>query len=73
MDGSNITIKNLRIKGFKVGLMAENIPGLTIEDSDFSYNYRPRLKSIREREDLSDWLSYHDNEEDQRLKFRTIT
>jgi nitrous oxidase accessory protein NosD len=31
----------------------------------FSYNYRPRLRSIREREDFSDWLSYHHNEQDE--------
>ena len=69
VDGSNITIKNLIIRGFKVGILAEDIQGLVIENSDFSYNYRPRLKSIREREDLSDWLSYHDNENDEWLRY----
>jgi parallel beta-helix repeat protein len=68
-DGSNIIIKNLNIRGFKVGLMAEGVPGIRIEESNFSYNYRPKLKSRREREDLSDWLSYHNNEEDEWLRF----
>ncbi|NNF34851.1 MAG: hypothetical protein HKN68_12120, partial [Saprospiraceae bacterium] len=68
-NASNVTIKNLNIRGFKVGLLADSIPGLTIENCNFSYNYRPRMKSIREREDISDWLSYHDNEEDEWLRF----
>ena len=63
--GSQITIKNVIVKGYKAGLMATGIEGLTIEDADFSYNYRQRLKSKREKEDLSDWLSYHNNENDE--------
>jgi parallel beta-helix repeat protein len=65
VNGNNITIKNVILRGFKTGLLADSIAGLKIEKCDFSYNYRPKLKSIREREDLSDWLSYHDNEKDQ--------
>lgn len=68
-DGKNITIKNLNIRGFKIGLYAENVENLKIENSDFSYNYRPRLHSIREKEDITDWLSYHDNENDQWKRF----
>ncbi len=68
-NASNVTIRNLNIRGFKVGLLADSVPGLTIENCDFSYNYRPRMKSIREREDISDWLSYHDNEADEWLRY----
>jgi len=68
--GQNITIKNARVHGFKVALLAHGgSAGLTIEDSDFSYNYRPRLRSIREREDFSDWLSYHQNEHGEWLRY----
>lgn len=67
--GKNITIKNLKIRGFKIGLMAEGVEHLIIENCDFSYNYRPKLHSIREREDITDWLSYHDNETDQWKRF----
>ncbi|MEK7257722.1 MAG: right-handed parallel beta-helix repeat-containing protein, partial [Bacteroidota bacterium] len=38
-------------------------------DCDFSYNWRPRLYSIREREDFSDWLSFHQNEKDEWLRY----
>ena len=68
-NGSRITIKNLTVKGFKVALLAEGVDSLQLIDCDFSYNYRPRLKSIREREDLSDWLSYHQNDEDEWLRY----
>jgi parallel beta-helix repeat protein len=69
VDGTNITIKNLNIHGYKVGLLAENVDSLKIINSDFSYNYRQRLKSTREKEDLSDWMSYHNNEEDEWLRY----
>lgn len=67
--GKNITIKNLNARGYRVALMAENVQGLTIHNSDLSHNYRQRLYSIREREDLSDWLSYHQNEKDEWLRY----
>lgn len=67
--GKNITIKNLAAKGYKVALYATGVEGLTIENCDFSYNYRPRLASTQEAEDLSDWMSYHQNEKDQWLRY----
>jgi hypothetical protein len=67
--GKNITLKNARARGYKIALYAEGVEGLTLENCDFSYNYRPRLRSTREREDLSDWLSYHQNEQDEWLRY----
>lgn len=69
VKGKNITLKNARARGYKVALFAEGVEGLTLENCDFSYNYRPRLRSIREREDFSDWLSYHHNEQDEWLRY----
>ena len=69
VKGKNISIKNARIRGYKVALLADGAENLTIENCDFSYNYRPRLRSIREREDFSDWLSYHHNEKDEWLRY----
>ncbi len=65
LKGKNITLKNAKARGYKIAVYAENVEGLTLENCDFSYNYRPRLRSIREREDFSDWLSYHHNEQDE--------
>ena len=69
VEGKDITIKNLKVHGFKVGLAARNTDGLKIIDSDFSYNWKQRLKSTPEREDLSDWMSYHTNENDEWLRY----
>jgi parallel beta-helix repeat protein len=67
--GKNITLKNAQVKGYKVALMATDAEGLTLENCDFSYNYRPKLRSGREHEDVSDWLSYHQNDHDEWLRY----
>ena len=68
-SGKNITIRNLRARGYKVALLARGIQGLTIEHCDFSYNYRQHLYSTQQKEDLSDWMSYHQNEKDEWLRY----
>ena len=69
IKGKNITIKNLIAKGYKVALLARGVDGLVIENCDFSYNYRQHLNSTQEKEDISDWMSYHHNEADQWLRY----
>src|SRR6266480_4726922 len=68
-DGKNITIKNLHAKGYKIALMAKNVEGLKIEHCDLSYNYRQHLNSSQEKEDISDWMSYHQNEKDEWTRY----
>lgn len=68
-NGRNITIKNLKAHGYKVALMGTNVKGLKIENCDFSYNYRKHLNSTQEKEDLSDWMSYDQNEKDEWLRY----
>ena len=68
-NGRNITIKNLSARGYKVAIMAQNVEGLKLEHCDFSYNYRQHLNSTQEKEDLSDWMSYHQNEKDEWLRY----
>jgi parallel beta-helix repeat protein len=68
-NGKNITIKNLKARGYKIALLARNVEGLTISNCDFSYNYRPKLNSTQEKEDISDWMSYHHNEKDEWLRY----
>lgn len=67
--GSAITIKNAKIKGYKIGLLAKHVKHILIDSSDLSNNFRQHLNSNRLREDLSDWQSYHDNEKDQWMRF----
>lgn len=69
VKGKNVTVRNARVRGFKVALLADGVEGLTLENCDFSYNYRPKLYSARERECFSDWLSYHQNEKDEWLRY----
>ncbi len=69
IKGRNITLKNAVLRGFKVAIFAEGVDSLRLLDCDLSYNWRPRLRSIREREDFSDWLSYHQNDKDEWLRY----
>lgn len=68
VKGKGITIKNLRVRGYRNGVVAIDCPRLTIADSDFSYNYKPKLLSTLEREDGADWMSFHRNENDEWLR-----
>jgi parallel beta-helix repeat protein len=68
-NSQNVTIKNLKAKGYKVALLARNTDHLTIDNCDFSYNYRQHLNSSQEKEDISDWLSHHHNEKDEWLRY----
>ncbi len=69
IKGKNITLKNATVRGFKVAIFADGVDSLRLLDCDLSYNWRPRLRSIREREDFSDWLSYHQNDKDEWLRY----
>lgn len=68
-NGKNITIKNLEARGYKIALMATNVDGLKIENCNFSYNYRQHLNSTQEKENISDWMSYHQNEKDEWMRY----
>jgi len=69
IKGNNITIKNARVSGYKVAIIAVGCKDLKIENSDFSYNYRHQLQSGLTHEDVSDWMSFHHNENDEWLRF----
>jgi len=69
VSGKNVTIKNAHVRGYKIGLIAKDSPGLKILDSDFSYNYKQHLKSGIEKENEDDWQSYHQNEKDEWLRY----
>jgi len=68
-NSKHITIKNLKASGYKVGLLAKDVESLTLENCDLSYNYRAHLNSTQEKEDISDWMSYHHNEKDEWLRY----
>jgi len=68
-NSKNVTIKNLKAKGYKIALRATNVEKLTLDNCDLSYNYRQHLNSSQEKEDISDWMSYHHNEKDEWLRY----
>ncbi|MGZ8541286.1 MAG: right-handed parallel beta-helix repeat-containing protein [Chitinophagaceae bacterium] len=68
-NSRNVTIKNLKARGYKVAFLAKNVEKLTLDNCDFSYNYRQYLNSTQEKEDISDWMSYHQNEKDEWLRY----
>lgn len=65
--GRNITIRNVKVRGYKVGIHASSASGLMIEDVDISRNYRQRLLSTPEAEDAVDWMFPHDNDDHEWL------
>ncbi|HEX5474392.1 MAG TPA: NosD domain-containing protein [Vicinamibacterales bacterium] len=65
--GDDVTIRNLHVRGFKVGLLARGTSRLHVTGGDFSYGWKARLYSVITHESLLDWLSYHDNEHDEWL------
>lgn len=69
VQGQHVTVKNARARGYKIALLATGADHLTLENCDFSYNYRPRLLSTREKEDEADWLSYHHNEQQEWMRY----
>ncbi|MEI8282643.1 MAG: right-handed parallel beta-helix repeat-containing protein, partial [Armatimonadota bacterium] len=69
ISGNNLTIKNLNVHGYKVALWAENCKNLKLIDCDLSYNWKQHLKSTLEKEDLEDWMSFHQNEKNEWMRY----
>lgn len=67
--GRNVTIRNGRIRGYKVAILSRGTRNLRVLDNDLSYNWKPRLYSLVEHESLADWLSFHHNENDEWLRY----
>ena len=67
--GRNVTIRGGTIRGYKVGLLARKTLHLHLTGGDYSYNWKPRLLSGIEHENAADWLSYHQNDKDEWLRY----
>jgi parallel beta-helix repeat protein len=67
--GRNVTIRGGAIRGYKVGLLTRKALKLHLTGGDYSYNWKPRLLSGIEHENAADWLSYHQNEKDEWLRY----
>ncbi len=67
--GRNIVLRGATVRGYKIGVLARGVVGLSLLDNDVSYNWKPRLWSGMGHESLADWLSFHHNEKDEWLRF----
>src|SRR5258705_9046 len=67
--GRNVRLINAHIRGYKIGILAQGVSGLSLIDNELSYNWKPRLYSIVEHESLIDWLSFHHNEKGEWLRY----
>ena len=67
--GRDVRIVGARIRGYKIGILARGTRGLEIRGSNLSHNWKPRLFSLVEHESLVDWLSFHNNEGNEWLRF----
>ena len=67
--GEHVTIRNARIRGYKVAVLARRVRGLTLDGNDVSRNWKAHLYSGIEHESFTDWMSYHHNEHDEWLRY----
>lgn len=61
--GRNVRLVAPRVSGFKVGIHVDGAYAARVEDADVSDNFRQHLGSTWEREDPTDWLWPHANDE----------
>lgn len=69
IQGDHITVRGLKVRGYQVGVLARKCTALNLYGIDASYNWKQRLKSGLDKEDLDDWMSYHQNEKDEWLRY----
>ena len=61
-NSKRLTIKNLRARGFKFAVLAENCQQITLENLVLSDNFKQHLQSTPEAENGADWLFGHEND-----------
>lgn len=67
--GHDVRLRNANIRGYRTAILARGTRNLELSGSNLSYNWKPRLLSLVEHESLADWLSFHNNENDEWLRF----
>jgi hypothetical protein len=64
VDGAkDVTVAGGAVRGFKIGVRVHDSPYARLVGIDASGNFKQHLKSTVEREDESDWLSGHENDD----------
>lgn len=62
VEADHVTLENLVIEGYRVGILAHQAHGLSMANIEVRDGYRQRLRSTYEREHASDWLFPHQND-----------
>ncbi len=64
VDGArDVTVTGGAVRGFKIGVRVHDSPAAKLTGIDASGNFKQHLKSTVEREDESDWLFGHENDD----------
>lgn len=64
VDGAKgVTITGGAVRGFKIGVRVHDSPAAKLAGIDASGNFKQHLRSTVEREDESDWLFGHENDD----------
>lgn len=64
VDGAkDATVTGGAVRGFRIGVRIHDSPAATVSGIDASLNFKQHLKSTVEREDESDWLFGHENDD----------
>jgi hypothetical protein len=67
--GSHVVIRGGTIRGYRFGVVARGTLRLSLFENNLSHSWKPRLFSQVHHESLVDWLSYHNNEEREWMRF----
>jgi nitrous oxidase accessory protein NosD len=62
LRGRDIRLRGASLRGFRIGVLAEGVEGLSLEGADVRDGFQQRLRSTPLLEDAGDWLRPHDND-----------
>ena len=61
----DVKLQNLRVSGFKVGVLVQEVDGFVLRGGRFVGNFAQRLRSTTEKEAETDWIWPHENDQQQ--------
>ncbi len=67
--GDGVELRGATIRGYRIAVLARGTRRLALRDNDLSNNWKPRLFSQVGHESLVDWLSFHQNEKREWMRF----
>jgi parallel beta-helix repeat protein len=68
-SSKGVVLRNLTLRGFKIGVYCRDCQDLTIEGCDFSDNWKQHLLSTPQAENGADWLFGHENDANEWFRY----